>query len=203
MCPRAGARTGNAAWRRESGGSGVCHQAGAGAGGASPSAARWGPPAPVLGIALRQQRGISRRVRDLGMEFFLASRGCGAQRMGSRGSDGGQAGPGHVCEGEPPAVNLGGVDQQNPGARVEEVLLDNGGRQTRRTRLAWREVFLQHDLRHAGGELERVWLVVDWPAGDPEPITILGPSHRPPTKARCLKLSRSVGTSNNTFSAPR
>src|ERR1035437_3023509 len=66
------------------------------------------------------------------------------------------------------------------------------GRQTRRTHLAWHEVFLQHDLRHAGGELEKVWLVVDWPAGDPEPYHYyLAHLHRPPTKARCLKLSRS------------
>jgi len=41
------------------------------------------------------------------------------------------------------------------------------GGPTRRPRLAWREVFLQHDLRQAGGQLEKVWLVVDWPAGDP------------------------------------
>jgi hypothetical protein len=25
------------------------------------------------------------------------------------------------------------------------------------------------DLRHAGGELEKAWLVLDWPAGDPGP----------------------------------
>ena len=66
------------------------------------------------------------------------------------------------------------------------------GGKTRRTRLAWHEVFLQHDLRHAGGELEKVWLVVDWPAGDTEPYHYyLAHFHRPPTKARCLKLSRS------------
>ena len=34
--------------------------------------------------------------------------------------------------------------------------------------------------------------VVDWPAGDPEPYHYyLAHLHRPPTKARCLKLSRS------------
>jgi hypothetical protein len=66
------------------------------------------------------------------------------------------------------------------------------GGQTRRTRLAWREVFLQHDLRQAGGQLERVWLVVDWPAGDPKPYHYyLAHLHRPPTKAPCLTLSRS------------
>lgn len=41
-------------------------------------------------------------------------------------------------------------------------------------------------------ELEEVWLVVNWPAGDPEPYHYyLAHLQRPPTKARCLKLSRS------------
>src|SRR5207245_1698481 len=52
--------------------------------------------------------------------------------------------------------------------------------------------FFPHDLRHAWGDLERVWLVVDWPAGDPEPYHYyLAHLHRPLTKARGLKLSRS------------
>ena len=63
---------------------------------------------------------------------------------------------------------------------------------TRTTRIAWREVFLQHNLRHADGSLERVWLVVDWPAGDAEPYHYyLARFHKEPTRARCLKLSRS------------
>jgi hypothetical protein len=66
------------------------------------------------------------------------------------------------------------------------------GGKTRRTRLAWPPVFLQHELRHAGGELEKVWLVVDWPTGDPEPYHYyLAHLHQSPTKALCLKLSRS------------
>jgi SRSO17 transposase len=66
----------------------------------------------------------------------------------------------------------------------------NGERGT--TRLAWCEVWLQHGLRKAGGELEKLWLVVDWPADSAQPYhCYLANLHRPPTKARCLTLSRS------------
>jgi len=59
------------------------------------------------------------------------------------------------------------------------------------TRLAWCEVWLQHALRKAGGELEKLWLVVDWPADAATPYHYyLAHLHRPPTKARCLTLSR-------------
>ncbi|MSO22434.1 MAG: hypothetical protein EXQ58_04085 [Acidobacteria bacterium] len=66
------------------------------------------------------------------------------------------------------------------------------GGQTRQTRLAWGEVFLEQGLEQPEGELEKLWLVVYWPAGDPKPYHYyLARLHRPPTKARCLKLSRS------------
>lgn len=64
--------------------------------------------------------------------------------------------------------------------------------QTRRTRLAWIKVYLAHGLRKAGGDLEEAWLVVDWPQDDAEPYHYyLAELKRPPTKARCLGLSRS------------
>ena len=63
---------------------------------------------------------------------------------------------------------------------------------TRQTRLAWLEVYLAHGLRKAGGDLEKVWLVVDWPAGDAQPYHYYLAEFKPqPTLARCLKLSRS------------
>jgi SRSO17 transposase len=63
---------------------------------------------------------------------------------------------------------------------------------TRRTRLAWIKVYLAHGLRKAGGDLEEAWLVVDWPKDDAEPYHYyLAEFKRPPTKARCLRLSRS------------
>jgi SRSO17 transposase len=64
--------------------------------------------------------------------------------------------------------------------------------QTRRTRLAWLKVYLAHGLRESGGDLEEVWLVVDWPKGETEPYHYyLAEFKERPTKARCLCLSRS------------
>ena len=63
---------------------------------------------------------------------------------------------------------------------------------THQTRLAWRQVYLRHSMRQAEGRPEEAWLVVDWPAGDAEPYHYyLAHFDQPPTKARCLRLSRS------------
>ena len=62
---------------------------------------------------------------------------------------------------------------------------------TERTRLAWRQVWLAHGLRHGQGEMENAWLLVDWPAEQAEPYhCYLLHLHRSPTKAQCLRLSR-------------
>ena len=66
------------------------------------------------------------------------------------------------------------------------------GGETRKTRIAWKQVYLASRLRLSGGDLEKVWLVVDWPEGDEAPYhCYLAHLHSPPTKAQCLKLSRS------------
>jgi SRSO17 transposase len=60
------------------------------------------------------------------------------------------------------------------------------------TRLAWQEVYLARGLKEPQGQLEKLWLVVDWPKGAPEPYhCYLAHFHRAPSKARCLTLSRS------------
>jgi SRSO17 transposase len=66
------------------------------------------------------------------------------------------------------------------------------GGQRHRTRIAWQEVFLARGLKEADGKLEKLWLVVDWPQEAKEPYhCYLAHFHRQPSKARCLKLSRS------------
>ena len=61
-----------------------------------------------------------------------------------------------------------------------------------RTRIAWQEVFLARGLKEADGKLEKLWLVVDWPQEAKEPYhCYLADFHRQPSKALCLKLSRS------------
>jgi SRSO17 transposase len=61
-----------------------------------------------------------------------------------------------------------------------------------KTRLAWVEVYLMRGLKEPNGHLEKVWLVVDWPKGESEPYHYyLAHFDRQPSKALCLKLSRS------------
>ena len=66
------------------------------------------------------------------------------------------------------------------------------GGQRHSTRIAWQEVFLARGLKEPYGQLEKVWLVVDWPKGAQEPYhCYLAHFHRQPSKAHCLRLSRS------------
>jgi hypothetical protein len=151
------------------------------------------PPAPVLGDSAYGNNAEFRAgVRDLDMEFFLQVEGAALKGWDHEVRTEVKRVRRHVGKGEPPAATLAELTLRIPEGEWKKCSWVTAGGQTRRTRLAWREVFLQHDLRHAGGELEKVWLVVDWPAGDPEPYHYyLAHLHRPPTKARCLKLSRS------------
>jgi SRSO17 transposase len=58
------------------------------------------------------------------------------------------------------------------------------------TRLAWQEVYLARGLKEPQGQLEKCWLVVDWPQDAPEPYhCYLAHFHRAPSKARCLRLA--------------
>jgi Transposase DDE domain len=75
---------------------------------------------------------------------------------------------------------------------MEEVLLANGGRTNPAHASGLARGFSATRLAPREGERKKVWLVVDWPAGDTEPYHYyLADFHGPPTKARCLKLSRS------------
>jgi hypothetical protein len=151
------------------------------------------PPAPVLGDSAYGNNAEFRAgVRDLDMEFFLQVEGSALKGWDHEVQTEVKRVRRHVCEGEPPAATLEELTSRIPEDEWKKCSWVTAGGRTRRTRLAWCEVFLQHDLRHARGELEKVWLMVDWPAGDPEPYHYyLAHLHRPPTKARCLKLSRS------------
>jgi SRSO17 transposase len=151
------------------------------------------PLAPILGDAVYGDNAqFRRRLRELGLEFFL------------------QIDPGkhkgwdhpvdtvlkksrrHVDPQAPSSQTLKELTASIPVQQWKDCSWVTAGGQTRTTRLAWKEVFLQHNLRHADGDLERLWLVVDWPAGDPEPYhCYLAHFSQSPTKAHCLKLSRS------------
>lgn len=149
-------------------------------------------PAPVLGdSAYGDSADFREGVRQLGMEFFLQvepthkawTEPVALQRKRTRYA---------LAPGTPPAHTLAEIVARFPALQWRSCSWKaaNGGSQ--RTRLAWCEVYLEHRLRQDGDEPEKAWLVVDWPAGDPEPYHYyLAHLHRPPSKARCLKLSRS------------
>jgi SRSO17 transposase len=150
------------------------------------------PPAPILGDCVYGDSPEFRAgVRELGMEFFLQvtpthkawTHPVPTQPKRVRH---------YVAADVPPARTLAEIAAAFPASQWKACSWRMADRQTRHTRLAWCEVYLQHKLRQGEGDLERAWLVVDWPAGDPEPYHYyLAHLKRPPVKARCLKLSRS------------
>ena len=151
------------------------------------------PPAPVLGDSVYGDNAAFRsELRGLRLEFFLQVDPRKHKGWVHAVQTEVKQTRRHVMAETPPAQTLAELAQGfAEGDWRKGSWLTAGGRR-RTTRLAWRPVFLQHGLRQAGGELEEVWLIVDWPAGDPEPYHYyLAHFHRPPTQGRCLKLSRS------------
>jgi SRSO17 transposase len=60
-----------------------------------------------------------------------------------------------------------------------------------RTRIATREVFLDCGLQKPRSNLQRLWLIADWPAGQARPFRCyLGNFPRRPSEVTCLQLSR-------------
>jgi len=148
-------------------------------------------PAPVLGDCVYGDSPTFRQgLREKGREFFLQvtpthkawTHPLATQRKRRR----------HYVKPETaPTRTLAERAADFPAEQWRPCSWVTAGGKTRRTRLAWCEVYLQHPLRQGHGELERAWLVVDWPQGDEQPYHYyLAHLHRPPRKAACLKLSR-------------
>ena len=98
----------------------------------------------------------------------------------------------HVAASTPPARTLAEIAAGFKVADWKACRWKAADGHTRQTRLAWHRVYLRHNMRKAEGRPEEAWLVVDWPAGDAEPYHYyLAHFHQEPTKARCLRLSRS------------
>jgi SRSO17 transposase len=149
-------------------------------------------PAPVLGdSAYGDSADFREGVRQLGMEFFLQvepthkawTEPVALERKRTRYA---------LAPHAPPARTLAEIVAGLAPSQWKSCSWQTADERRPRTRLAWCEVYLEHRLRQDGDEPEKAWLVVDWPAGDPEPYHYyLAHLHRPPSKARCLKLSRS------------
>ena len=150
------------------------------------------PKAPVLGDSVYGDNAEFRSaVRQLGLEFFLTvdptkHKGWLQPVRLVRGRK-----LRRVAEDQPAAQTLLALAQTLPEAAWQSVTWKAAERRTRRTRLAWVEVYLQEGLDGPANALERVWLVMDWPAGDAAPYQCyLARLERPPHQGRCLRLSR-------------
>jgi hypothetical protein len=109
-----------------------------------------------------------------------------------------------VDDGVPPAQTLAEIAIAWPVEQWKACRWRAADGRTRHTRLGWCEVYLQHPLRQGHGELERAWLVVDWPAGEAAPYHyVLAHFHQPPRRARCLRLSRARGPIEQYFQRAR
>lgn len=150
------------------------------------------PLAPVLGDAVYGDSPEFREgVRKLRLEFFLQVSG-GHKAWTHPVPTEKKRVRRYVAADAPAAQTLAEIAAGFPAEQWKGCSWRAADGQTRRTRLAWCEVYLQHRLREGDDDLEQVWLVVDWPAGETEPYHYaLAHFHQPPRRARCLRLSRS------------
>jgi SRSO17 transposase len=151
------------------------------------------PRAPVLGDFVYGNNGPFREgLRRLDLEFFLHI---------DHGQLSGWTRPmelekkrkyWQVKPGQPPAQGVAALWNQQKSIHWHAVSWKAADGRTRRTRLAWLKVYLPSALERGAAQLEELWLVADWPAGDKEPYHFyLAHLKRPPTASRCLRLSRS------------
>jgi SRSO17 transposase len=150
-------------------------------------------PAPVLGDAAYGDNAEFRAgLRALGLEFFLQVDAAKHKGWSFAVPTELKQVRRHPAPDAPPAQTLVAIAAAMPADRWQSAQWKTAGGGRGATRLAWAEVWLQHGLRKAGGALEKLWLVVDWPADATAPYHYyLAHLHRAPTKARCLALSRS------------
>ena len=150
-------------------------------------------PAPILGDAAYGDNAEFRAaLRQINVEFFLQVDAAKHKGWDVEVPTQIKWVLRHPTDDAPTSRTMAEIAAALPAQAWKPVQWKTAAGQTGSTRLAWCEVWLQHALRKAGGELEKLWLVVDWPADSVEPYhCYLANFHRPPTQARCLKLSRS------------
>jgi SRSO17 transposase len=149
--------------------------------------------APVLGDSVYGNGEDFRAgLRTRGLEFFLQVTGSILKGWTSEVPTVRKVRRRSVAPEAPPSRTLLEIAATLPPEAWQAARWKAADGSTRRTRLAWTPVFLSRGLRRTDGELERAWLVADWPAGDPAPYNLfLAHLHTPPTRARCLLLARS------------
>lgn len=150
-------------------------------------------PAPVLGDSVYGDDSHFRHeLRRLEMEFFLQVTPSSHKGWAFGVETVMKQTRRHVVETAPPSQTLEALATSLPKSRWKKSKWTAADGKTRTTRLAWMEVYLGHQLRYPHGDLEKVWLVLDWPEQDESPYHYyLAHFHGQPNQARCLKLSRS------------
>src|SRR6266403_569274 len=164
-------------------------------------------PAPVLGdAAYGDSFAFRQRLRELNLEFFLQV--TPEEHFGWT-----QEVP-TVLKGKyrkladqklaASARHLMDIARSMPDAVWKDCSWTTGDGKRHHTRVAWQEVFLARGLKEPDGKLEKLWLVVDWPQEAKEPYhCYLADFHRQPSKALCLKLSRSRWHVEQYFQRPK
>ena len=149
--------------------------------------------APVLGDAAYGDNAEFRAgLRDSGLEFFLQVDAAKHKGWNFEAPTEVKWVRRHPSADAPPSQTLAQIAAGISAEQWQSARWTTASGERGTTRLAWCEVWLQHALRKAGGKLEKLWLVVDWPAHAAEPYHYyLAHLHRSPTKARMLTLSRS------------
>jgi SRSO17 transposase len=149
--------------------------------------------APILGdAAYGDNAGFRAGLCELGLEFFLQVDAAKHKGWSFEVPTELKQVRRHPTADAPASQSLVQIAAAIPAAQWQSASWKTARGERGTTRLAWCEVWLQHALRKAGGELEKLWLVIDWPADSAKPYHYyLAHLHRPPTKARCLTFSRS------------
>jgi SRSO17 transposase len=150
-------------------------------------------PGPLLADSAYGDNGEFRaELRRLKLEFFVQVTGTSHKGWTHAVPTERKFKRRYVKKGAPAALTLQQIAGGLSDSDWKHCSWKNVEGETRRTRLAWVEIYLAHGLRESEGELEKVWLVVDWPLGEKQPYHYyLAEFKGALTKARCLKLSRS------------
>jgi len=149
--------------------------------------------APVLGDAAYGDGSEFRKgLRDYGMEYFLQISPAGHLAWTQSPRLILKQKRHHVAPQEPSPQTLLDIASEFVTDSWKPMQWKAADGATRKTRIAWRRIFLAHGLRQGKAEIEEAWLVVDWPEGDASPYhCYLANLEDSPNATKCLRLSRS------------
>jgi SRSO17 transposase len=150
------------------------------------------PKAPVLGDSVYGDTGQLRRaLQARGMEyFFQVEERLLAWTQPVRVDRSRKYW--RVAEGQPAPRTLRAIADQISVRQWKSCFWKDAEDREQTTRIGWLPIYLLSDLDETTGDWPETWLVVDWPQGKSEPYhCYVAHLKAKPSKARCLRLSRS------------